>query len=1684
MEDIRQTGTQGLKGINKNEVDFLMKQTPIRTPAYTYAGVDIPLTSSTGDYGSSKFDENIITPEQLYDIGTMRAENQSAIGKLANGVIKGVGLTGTTFLDGTVGALVGIGKGISNMLDEDEDTGFWDGLWNNEFSKAMKTVNDEMEKIFVNHYSRDEIENPTALRNIFSANFLGDKFIKNLGFTIGAYYSGKAFSSLLNMSRIPAVTRAITGSARAPKMIMSGTGAIVSAFNEGRIEALNNSTDWGNLEMAKEEEKYKSNLAYINENYLGTPQYEEYVNAENDRHSKTLERIEIDKAKMGNMDMLLNVPILTASNLFQFGKLYANGFKTARKSLNTMSKLGVAAKSIGVGLSEGLEEVSQALVSDIAGFGYSQDVRNFYTSKINPEAEKQTIDWIKAIGEGMNATMNDKSTLEEFLIGSLTGFLGMPTFGKVNTSQTAWLGKGKTVGLSGGIGGEIAEARENNERVTKIQNYIQSRIEDDENFKKYYQGLIRHTKLQNDMNNAAAQNNAFDFKNAEFDQLVSDLMMFDTSGKLEDYITLIESAFDTSDENLQAIIENTTQTEGENKVGPFIDSSGNALTATPEGKQKMISQLESSKNEMLDIVKEYAKVKDAIDLDSGENLSDDELETLVSMRLKMHNWKQRMNQLAPEIQDTIKQLIPYYSQYHRNLYGARQLEGESNKGITERYEELSKEEKASLNIMENLKSISEVAPELMPLMIDESVLDYLDKSMSVDFSPFSREEINTTLQKVKDLISLKKIYQSFNNKYNEYLSDPSVLEKDLEDAYNVMQQKYVDDWMQSRVTDFLTAAKDIKSLRAHIKELENLYPEESSRIVEEAFNKANEEQMQLFQNYEDIETLAALSLTFTAQELPETAKIAILGNINSIYDNSTSKEDFIKGFESFKTYLTDNGRSEDAKVIQDLIEYLNKEYESIEKAKSETVETTPEASSNGSILGNLNTVTPPQATGVIVEGNTETERANNSLDLIEKLSAESAISGVVSPTLEQMSNEGTANVSPETNNIITEQAKKRIEGNIVVTPVEEDITTTEEEAYSAQDKYGERSGTHRKNLGNLPVTEHSIPKGKNKVKEDYTPTNPTLKILQSLFKDYGTYALLNSGVIGKYSNSLDIKIAKYKNPDFKDVFFVVTELTETLKNAIEVPYKTIKSQDGKDYIIIGALNNNQQQNYSATVTKTWSEIENVNTEWAVSTSSTKIKHFYSGRIVTDVTKNLSSITTGKVLGKDYGFFISFGNIGGKYVGININNDKVQEVNSKNSSPRGGSLWLMTRGGNGVWYPSHVSIGRTNEVDWSLDNIIFNTIKEKIKILAGNGNLSQKLRAKGSLMNSIFFPAGNKLSFDNDWVSIGSAKLNRSNFTNEDEFANAILEVIKSKNLRFQITSRKIEENSTREALLNSGILKSNLSQIGHINTSFDIYGFNETPAGMNTTHTGSSEVRTTGVVGSHYYNGILYDVVVNDIGEKEIVNRETGEVLQENDLAWSVVQVFNDLSSGKISGETLKESDITIYNIPRGSYNLLSNLHVQKVNGTFEVISPQRYGSIKKKIKEESINESLNLESGGILGKLTPKGEVKAEQEDTLENEMGEPKPAEKKPAEPKNKVLDLDDTEDFEEEENETITIVSIINDSIPEVIKMQRDYNYEGHLDTDSIIELLNSHGYNSEGIKNKTTFLETLRDILQCG
>ena len=816
------------------------------------------LEGTTTPWGESMFDEPTATEAQFQELGDIRANNQPWYAQIGAGLAKGAILAGTTFLDGTVGLIFGAGTAIGE--------GRWSGLWDNDFSKAMQSVNEWSEQALPNYYTRAEQEQPWY-ENIFTTNFLGDKFIKNLGFTVGAFYSGGVTAAGLKVTKLPQLIGAIAKSSKAPAIVNTAVGATISVVNEGRIEALNNSKDWFELHKAQLDDSLRERLDAIQAEYEANagkelvrsgvegnqfvdPAYVKYQDAiakEREAYNAALGKLNEDRLKMGNADLLMNIPILTASNIIQFGKLYANGFKTARKATNIVGKAGEyttgttrlgATTAITKGaLSEGTEEMAQGAASRIAGNYYSTDVNNFYKSKTDPEAAQETLSWTKSFAEGINETVNDGSVWEEFFIGSLTGALGMPRFRGVRNAQG---------GIQSPItieGGAINEWRDYNEKIAReneIANYMNSRINSPE-FKNYYQGLIRHNKYQNDMNRAAEEGDEFNFKNAEHAQLVSDIAMFDSAGRMEDLTTLIDTAFDTSDENLASIVENTTTTlEDGSKVGPFVDKNGNPMYATPEGKQEMIEKLQQNHDEMTNTINNYLKIKDELDIKTGQQLSDDQLEELTWMKSQIGNWSERATAMSGEVKSAIGSVLGNLDSFLRFNEQVREFEGAAHADLTDRYRQADENVRAIQGAINTLNLVRSQDDKTLAhtLATNPKFVDGLVKEINeVDETVLSADEKEDITTKLNDIVKLGNASKTYNAKLKEYLENP---QKQVEDHARADEQAAQQETKRKsdNLKVSLNAAQNLQEFRGIIDTQDDI--ENRDRVLKELEDEGSE----------------------------------------------------------------------------------------------------------------------------------------------------------------------------------------------------------------------------------------------------------------------------------------------------------------------------------------------------------------------------------------------------------------------------------------------------------------------------------------------------------------------------------------------------------------------------------------------------------------------------------------------------------------------------------------------------------------------------------------------------------------------------------------------------------------------------------------------------------------------------
>lgn len=728
--DITKLGPQGYRQLQeandaeyvKNDpslAKFLGSLKPLGHNMDPYANatkeIDIPSIGRT-PWGESMFDEPNTTISGLEHLQDIRANNQPWYAKIAAGVGKSIVTAATTFADGVVGTLAGIGNVLLNAdkINNLEDVG--DKFINNPFSTAMQAINDWSETALPNYYTTKEQEEPWY-DNIFTANFIGDKFIKNIGFTIGAAYSGRlaagvlgkalglrklrnAFKGVVNaasgkelktMSEIAKAYK--TGDAfmdgvkltedlgKAARKLrnadygLRALGALNAAMGEGRIEAITNSKQWFDYHKQLLDDDKNQTISQIESQLFqehpewfslqdrgdgvairvlssSEGQRELYRRSQdiNNKYNEALAKLGSDRAKMANRIFASNVALLSATNLFAYGKFLSGGYNAGRQAKNAVigsMEEGFSAnkslankellKAVAVPFSEMNEEMAQSAIAESTGQKYASELNNFYGKKIDPDAESETIDWINAIGKGISNTYGNLDNWEDGFLGFITGGLGMPHISR-RTDESG----NKKLNLT--LEGELWEGLRNYRKINKenndIANAMNERIKDPE-FLNYYQGLIRHNAYQNDMNSSIDKGDKFSFKNAEHSQFVSDAIMFDKAGRLQDLYDTIDEAGNVSLDDVDSIREQTLKRNGSKSIyDGWTD-------------EAIVESINKKASEAREKLNKYVEISNNLKTLYGDNISSDNLEELTWMMTQVDDWENRTKDIMKDIKSTV-----------------------------------------------------------------------------------------------------------------------------------------------------------------------------------------------------------------------------------------------------------------------------------------------------------------------------------------------------------------------------------------------------------------------------------------------------------------------------------------------------------------------------------------------------------------------------------------------------------------------------------------------------------------------------------------------------------------------------------------------------------------------------------------------------------------------------------------------------------------------------------------------------------------------------------------------------------------------------------------------------------------------------------------------------------------------
>lgn len=264
-------------------------------------------------YGNSKYDLGVDFRDWVQSPTDYRANGQSGATQFFNGLAKLVPYAATTFLDNTAGLVAAVTNTVLPydipLLSTSENHSFIQSP----FAETMQRVRDWSEEVFPNFRTEEEVQDQDKWWRHLNANFWGDTFIKNLGFTIGAAFGGKVFGKgaqalrgkAINEAYKAGVAAAVKGDAavqEAFQKVLQGSkfynpkkvydtfaqvkkkagkldaistivGGVGGAIGESRTEALSAAKEFKAEFYADATNKYKADIAALEESLLKNPDY-------------------------------------------------------------------------------------------------------------------------------------------------------------------------------------------------------------------------------------------------------------------------------------------------------------------------------------------------------------------------------------------------------------------------------------------------------------------------------------------------------------------------------------------------------------------------------------------------------------------------------------------------------------------------------------------------------------------------------------------------------------------------------------------------------------------------------------------------------------------------------------------------------------------------------------------------------------------------------------------------------------------------------------------------------------------------------------------------------------------------------------------------------------------------------------------------------------------------------------------------------------------------------------------------------------------------------------------------------------------------------------------------------------------------------------------------------------------
>ena len=651
----------------------------------------------------SRFDVGV-QESNLENIENYRGEQQPWYSQAASGIVKGTGLAATTFAS----AFTSLPYGIVKSAVE----GDLSAIYDNEISNTFDKFNKWMEEVAPNYYTEKErTSNAFSWDNLFTTNFLFDKLIKNVGFTVGAIGSGSIIAkSIQGLSKIAMGGKYAEELAKieqlTSKYINEGVKAekaFSNAISEigGGIKFSNAASKYGATLWAAGTEGSMEALGA--KQATMTKLIQDYKDSHNGAEPSEYELADMEDAASaaGNVTFGTNLAILSGSDLIQFGK-FLRGMKDEKKIIGKLTQEGDRLVNLDrIGLSDRLKPF-KGLVTEAAEEGsqtFTQAAtKDYYSRKYDNDAIGKTTDAITSVIKGLEETFGTKEGLESMLLGALTGI-------------------GSSV-VTGGIREDLQKSRQ---RVAATQAVVDNF--NNSNSKVIFDNAVRSQSIIKDMDQAILNNDVYQYKNLKNDLFKSYVQSRIDAGKYDVIEDELEDLKNLPQEEFKDLFGFDITSETNKTINQYVDKLKEEAKSIKEVKKlvddRFIGQSDAVKEHAFDYIsniqnrtKRLTEIQQTLgkakvsELDGTINdfinSTDEETRTKAKNNLRDLVEKNKLNFINANI-DNPEQLIndaislfkdrkTYLEKYEKLLtsQGIEELEDKLTKDTNKREEDLKK----------------------------------------------------------------------------------------------------------------------------------------------------------------------------------------------------------------------------------------------------------------------------------------------------------------------------------------------------------------------------------------------------------------------------------------------------------------------------------------------------------------------------------------------------------------------------------------------------------------------------------------------------------------------------------------------------------------------------------------------------------------------------------------------------------------------------------------------------------------------------------------------------------------------------------------------------------------------------------------------------------------------------------